>query len=95
MPIYKLEFLPSAIKDWKKLDSAIRSQFEKKLVERLSQPRIASARLRDLPDSYKIKLRKAGYRLVYRVVDERIVVIVIAVGKRENNNAYEKAKRRS
>ena len=44
-----------------------------------------------MPDCYKIKLRSAGYRLVYRVYDDRIVVQVIAVGKRERNEVYKAA----
>jgi mRNA interferase RelE/StbE len=95
LPIYRLEFLPSAIKEWRKLDSSIRSQFDKKLRQRLAQPKIASARLRELPNCYKIKLKSAGYRLVYRVDDDRIVVIVIAVGRRERNEVYEAAKGRA
>jgi mRNA interferase RelE/StbE len=94
LTIYKLEFLPSAIKEWRKLDSSVRSQFEKKLEERLAQPRIASARLRELPNCYKIKLKSAGYRLIYRVDDQRIVVIVVVVGRRERNAVYKVASRR-
>jgi mRNA interferase RelE/StbE len=85
---FDLEFLPSAQKEWNKLDSAIQKQLTKKLRERLSGPRVLSARLRDMPDCYKIKLRSAGYRLVYRVYDDRIVVQVIAVGRRERNEVY-------
>ena len=47
-----------------------------------------------MPDCYKIKLRAAGYRLVYQVVDERVVVIVIAIGKREDSVIYRKAGKR-
>lgn len=95
MPTYRLEFLPSALKEWRKLGATVRNQFAKKLDERLAAPRVASARLGEFPDCYKIKLRKAGYRLVYRVDDDRIVVIVIAVGKRERSEAYEAAARRT
>ena len=95
MPIYRLEFLPSALKEWRKLGATVRNQFAKKLDERLAAPRVPSARLSEFPDCYKIKLRKAGYRLVYRVDDERIVVIVIAVGKRERNEAYKAAAKRT
>ena len=42
-------------------------------------------------DCYKIKLNNAGYRLVYQVDDKRIVVIVVAVGKRENLVVYRSA----
>jgi mRNA interferase RelE/StbE len=91
LPTYKLEFLPSAFKEWEKLGGNVREQFRKKLEERLTNPRIASAKLRELPDCYKIKLRGAGYRLVYRVEDERVVVTVIAVGRRERNLVYKAA----
>ena len=32
---------------------------------------------------YKIKLRAVGYRLVYEVIDDELVVIVIEVGRRD------------
>ncbi|MOA66784.1 mRNA interferase RelE [compost metagenome] len=50
--------------------------------------------LHGLKDCYKIKLRSVGYRLVYRVEDERVVVVVVSVGKRERSEAYEAAKKR-
>lgn len=94
MPTYRLEFLPSALKEWRKLGATVRNQFSKKLDERLAAPRISSARLSEFPDCYKIKLRKAGYRLVYRVEDDRIVVMVVAVGRRERGEVYKSAGRR-
>ena len=51
------------------LDKSVRNQLAKKLAERLVAPRIASASLSGMADCYKIKLRSAGYRLVYRVED--------------------------
>jgi mRNA interferase RelE/StbE len=91
---YSLEFKESALKEWHKLDKSIREQFKKRLAERLQEPRIESARLSGMPDCYKIKLRSAGFRLVYQVFDDRVVVVVIAVGKRENNLVYRLAKER-
>lgn len=88
---YNLEFLPSARKEWDKLGSDIRNQFTKKLRERLQNPRVQSAKLSELPDCYKIKLKSAGYRLIYRVQDDRVVVQVVAVGRRERNAAYKTA----
>ncbi len=91
---YSLEFKESALKKWKKLDGTIREQFKKKLAERLELPHIESARLSGMPDCYKIKLKNAGYRLVYQVDDKRIVVIVVAIGKRENLAVYRVAGKR-
>lgn len=91
---YELEFRESALKEWQKLDRSLREMFKKRLIERLAEPRVESARLTGLPDCYKIKLRDAGYRLVYQVCDNLLVVVVIAVGKREKKQVYHNAKDR-
>ena len=92
---YKLKFLPTALKEWKKLDPAIKSQLKKKLKERLQNPCITSSRLYGFENHYKIKLRSSGYRLVYEVIEKEIVVLVIAIGKREKNLVYKKAVKRN
>jgi len=91
---YKLEFLPSALKEWKKLGHTVREQIKKKLRERLEAPKVQADALRDMPGHFKIKLRASGYRLVYRVEDERVVVVVVAVCKRERGAAYQSAGKR-
>lgn len=91
---FSLEFKESALKEWKKLDGGIREQFKKKLAERLDRPRVESVRLRGMADCYKIKLKNAGYRLVYQVDDTRVVVVVVAVGRRENLAVYKVAGKR-
>jgi len=91
---YKLEFLTEALKEWKALDSTTKKQFKKKLTERLENPLIPSAKLLGAKNRYKIKLRAAGYRLIYEVLDNEIVVVVVAVGKRERNRVYKAAAKR-
>jgi len=85
---------PKRLKEWEKLGHTVREQAKKKLRERLEAPKVQADALRDLPGHYKIKLRTAGYRLVYRVEDDRVVVIVVAVGKRERSAAYKAAGKR-
>ena len=88
---YKLRFHELAWDEWQKLDGSIKAPLKKKLLERLQEPRVPSAALSHMPDCYKIKLRQAGYRLVYRVEDSVIYVTVIAVGKREKSAVYASA----
>jgi mRNA interferase RelE/StbE len=88
---YKLDFHPDALAEWRKLDATVSEQFKKKLAERLQSPRVPSAKLAGHKDRYKIKLRSIGYRLVYEVRDAVLVVIVVAVGKRERNAVYRAA----
>ncbi|MFJ4141477.1 type II toxin-antitoxin system RelE/ParE family toxin [Pseudomonas sp. NPDC089734] len=91
---YSLEFNARARKEWDKLGSGIQLQFAKKLKERLDNPCVEADKLKDMPGCYKIKLRSIGYRLVYEVIDNRLVVSVVAVGRRERGNVYESASSR-
>ena len=91
---FRLLFKRDAKKEWDKLDTTVRSIFAKKLKERIKQPRIENSRLSGMKDCYKIKLRRAGYRLVYQVRDKELVVSVVAVGKREKNLVYKTAIKR-
>lgn len=91
---YQLTFNPQALKEFRKLGANIANQFLDKLEEQLQNPKVPSARLIGMADCYKIKLRSSGYRLVYQVQDEKIIVQVIAVGKRERMEVYQKAARR-
>lgn len=91
---FKLTFLKPALKDWDKLPEPIKKQLKAKLQERLESPIVLKDKLSRMPDCYKIKLRASGYRLVYRVFQERVTVQVISTGKRDKSLMYELAMRR-
>lgn len=90
---YKLKFLPSALKEWKKLGSTVQAQLKNKLSERLTNPEVSSDRLREFKHYYKIKLKSSGYRLIYEVEKSTITVYIITVGKRDKFTVYNKAKK--
>ena len=91
---FELAFLEEALAEWQRLDGAIRTQLKKKLAERLLSPRMPAAKLSGHPDRYKIKLRSVGYRLVYEVRNQQLLIVVIAVGKRDRNSVYRAADER-
>jgi len=91
---YSLEFDARALKEWHKLGDTVRQQLKKKLASILVNPRIEANRLHAFPDCYKIKLRSSGYRLVYQVIDQEVMVFVVAVDKREREQVYRKAAER-
>ena len=89
---YRLKFLPEALEEWNALDGSVKEVLRKALKKRLEQPHTPGAQLHgDLRNCYKIKLRKQGYRLVYSVEDDALVVLVLAVDKREDMAAYRSA----
>lgn len=89
---YTLKFLPAALDEWNALDGSVKAVLRKLLKKRLETPRLPGSELhRDLRDCYKIKLRKHGYRLVYLVEDDVLVVLVLAIDKREDMAVYRSA----
>nr|WP_236613305.1 type II toxin-antitoxin system RelE/ParE family toxin [Chrysiogenes arsenatis] len=71
------------------MNHAIKLQLHKKLTERLQNPKVPKDKLSGFENVYKIKLKTIGYRLVYKVIDDRLVVYVVSIGRRENHKVYE------
>ncbi len=91
---YSVKFRDDAAKEWKKWGATVQRQFAKKLKSLIENPHIPSEKLSSLLNCYKIKLKASGYRLVYEVVDNKLIIIVITVGKRNRNEVYDIAKDR-
>ena len=91
---YKLNFISASKKEWDKLDDTIKIQFKKKIEQRLETPRIQKDKLSGYSNIYKIKLKQLGYRLAYEVKDDKLIILVLSIGKRENSDIYNKLKNR-
>ena len=92
---YRLKFVPDAWREWQALDGSIKLALKPLLAKRLQNPHVPGALLhRELAGCYKIKLLKHGYRLVYVVEGDELIVLVLSVGKRETNAAYLAATKR-
>ncbi len=92
---YRVQYLPEVIKDLKSLDKAranrVLDVIEKKIIN--GEPRKAGKPLRgELAGCYKIRI--GDMRIVYRVIDGEITVLMIAAGMRRNDEVYKKAGKR-
>ncbi len=92
---YKLKFTKQSQKAWGKLNQTVVTQFKNKLKERLDNPKVPKDKLSGYENVYKIKLRSSGFRLAYEVKEQEIVVLVLSVGKRENNQVYNALRNRT
>lgn len=88
---YRVTFEKQALKEWEKLNPAIKDYFKKILKRRIENPKLPSAKVSGATNVYKIKYKKLGYRLVYIVIDKEIRIEVLSVGKRNRNEVYQKA----
>ena len=89
---YSIKVHADFVSELNKLDPIIKQQLRKKLDKIIENPHIPKNRLSgELHNCYKIKLRKAGVRLVYQVNDDEIYILLLTVGKRADNEVYNAA----
>ena len=97
---FEVVFIEEAKKDYKKLDGSIKKFVDvalAKMEERADElgEDLTSKHGLNLIGCRKIKFRKAGIRLVYRIVgDKAEIAEIIMVGKREDNEVYQEAYKR-
>ena len=91
--IYSILLHPRAKKIFDRLGTTDQRQLATKLKQRSTNPRVQADAVREIPDGYKIKLRASGIRLIYQVRDRQLVILVLAIGKRERQEAYREAVR--
>lgn len=86
---HDIQFHPAAFKEWNRLDNTIKRRLGVKLESRLANPRNTKDALAgSLAGCFKIKDSVSGYRLIYEVLDDVMVVMVLSVGQREKLKAY-------
>jgi len=91
--VYRIEFIPEALEDFDKLDSSLQSQIKKK-IDKLSENPYTGKPLsnqagRDLSGFYKLYFYKKKYRIVYRIIQDKIEVVQIwGIGKRDKDKIY-------
>jgi mRNA interferase RelE/StbE len=78
---YRIEFTPAARRQFRKLAPEIRRRLAPVIDGLATEPRPKGAvSLSGLQDVYR--LRHGGYRIVYELHDDRLLVLVIRVGHR-------------
>lgn len=96
---YKVEFIPEAGEDYEALDSSLKKTAAKKISALSENPflgRPLGNKLGiDLTGFYKLYFDKKRYRIVYRLVGEKIEIIeIFGIGKRDKEKVYKLVARR-
>lgn len=96
--MYEIKYHPLIEADLKQLNNAIRIEVFKKLKKiqkspELGQP-LGNKNNMNLSGLLKVYVAKKQVRIVYEIMDNVLVVRVIAIGKRENMQVYKQAEQR-
>ena len=100
---WKITYLPEVEKDWKTLSQSqviiVRKALEKVRQNPLPQDEggygkpLGHKGSTNLTDFLKIKLRKEGIRIVYRLVRTKTTMLIVVIGIREDHEVYEAAQK--
>ena len=82
MSLYRIEVRPVAARALRKIDPQVRPRIQGAIALLAQDPRPPSARaLRGRPG---YRLRVGDYRIIYTVVDDVLLVVVVALGHRRD-----------
>ena len=102
--MWQVELIDEAKKDLKKLDHSVQMRVLKSLVKVSSNPKaksdggygspLGNMAGNDLTGLFKIKLRDAGIRIVYKLLIDDSTMKVIIIAARTDMEVYKEAARR-
>jgi len=96
--MYDIQFHPLVADDLKKLNNSVHIEVFKKLKKIQESPELGvllgNKNNMNLSGLRKVYVSKKRVRIVYEIVDDVLVVKVIAVGKREDMQVYKEVKKR-
>ena len=89
---YKVEFLPEAAREFEALDGSLKKVAAKQIEKLAERPELGEPLGKrmgiDLTGYRKIYFGKRGYGIVHEIRRQRLVILIIGIGKRERAEIY-------
>lgn len=84
--MYRLEFLPAAVKELKKLDFVAQRMIKAKLDVLVEHPGYLKNEIKALKGKYSglFRLRVRDYRVIFQKKNEALVILIVRVGHRKS-----------
>ena len=93
--MYAYKFHPDAKKELAKLNHSVQILFSKTLKKILKSPELGqdlgNKNNMNLTGLKKMYFDNKRYRVVYEVIDNEVIIHIVAIGKRDKMEVYEKA----
>jgi len=95
---YKVVLTAQATQDFRLLDGSVKEQVARQLRKLETAPllgeHLGNRGGFDLTGYYKLYAARKAIRIVYRIVEDEVIVEVVAIGKREDFEVYREAFKR-
>ena len=96
--VYKVEFLPEAAQEFEALDGSLKKIAAKQIDKLAGKPELGEALGKrmgiDLTGYRKIYFGKKAFRIVYEIQRQKLLILIIGIGKRERAEIYKEVARR-
>ena len=96
--MYKIIYHPLIEEDLKKINNSVQIEIFKKIEKIKQSPELGqllgNKNNMNLSGLRKLYVAKKQVRIVYEIVNDILIVKVIAIGKRENMEVYKEAEKR-
>ncbi len=88
----RVEFLREAAREFEALDGSLKKMAAKQIDKLAERPELGEPFGKrmgiDLTGYRKMYFGKTGYRIVYEIQQQRLVILIIGIGKRERAEIY-------
>lgn len=96
--VYEVKFLPEAAREFEALDGPLKTLAAKQIDKLAEKPELGEPLGKrmgiDLTGYRKIYFGKRGYRIVYEIQRQKLVILIIGIGKRERAEIYREVAQR-
>lgn len=96
--MYEIKYHPLLEEDLKQLNNSVRLEVFKKLIKIQQSPELGlplgNKNNMNLTGLKKVYVAKKQVRIVYEIINDILVVHIIAIGKREDMEVYKQAEQR-
>ncbi len=92
--MYNIKYEAKVENDLKKIDQSLRIQIFKKIEKISINPEIWDNLTWNLVWYKKVYVNSKKIRIVYKIIDDKIEILIIVIGKRENEKVYKDAFKR-
>ncbi|MCK5800717.1 MAG: type II toxin-antitoxin system RelE/ParE family toxin [Deltaproteobacteria bacterium] len=85
MRMYAIEFLPAAKKELKRLDFVVQKRIKEKILLLATDPAKLKNNIKPLKGEFsgKFRLRVGNQRVIFRIIEKKVLIIVIRIGHRK------------
>jgi mRNA interferase RelE/StbE len=80
--MYEIVFEKRALKFFEKLDKSVQNKLGKKIEQLKQNPKFGVPLVANLSGLWKLRAEK--YRIIYKIINDKLIILILDIGHRKN-----------